>query len=505
MGWRGATSITVALTLAAGFSTGKAVEAPAPILEGRIFGSVDTGAGNDVSRRHHSLSPGSRRQSPGPDRPIHPKDSKQNEVSVAVDPRDPNRVLAVFHNSALVENTLLGPIGYANPRVVAYLSVDGGISFRRTFKFKPRPGSPFTADPSVAFAKDGTAYVAYLAGSRMRDGAWQGGGLFVARSRDGGRSWAEPVLAVPGYADGACQSPDKPFIGVGRRPADAKDGTSREWIYVSWQEHHLDGGDCRQGLTTVEITRSSDGGRSFSPAKIIAPGEEMAFGSMPRVDAAGNVFVSYLRNGSGDSCGAGALDLLVARSSNGGRSFTKEVVARSCFAHGFGNGARGIANSIPTLDVSGNDSAVAWVAGAGESDDDIEVRVLDEPGDEWRALPTLATGAESAALLSWIGHGPDGRLHAMYTASQPGGVTDTYLASTDDRRTGWASVEKVSSASSINNGGYSGFGFGHYQALAIGGDGRAHILWMDRREIDHERAADPTGRMLHIWVRSLKV
>lgn len=492
------------VVLAALFSeAGEPVRRPA-VTDPRVFGSSSAGGSTDLaSRRPISLAQ-PRQQTSGADHAVDPSDSKQNEVSVAVNPRDPRMVLAVFHDYAVIKNLLLGPISYGNPRVVVYLSIDGGETFTRTAKFKPRRRSPWTADPSVAYDRKGRAYVAYLAGSRLREGSFRGGGLFVARSGDGGRSWEAPVLAVPGYEDGVCQSPDKPFIGVGPRPASAPNTGPGQSVYLSWQEHHLGGGDCNQGLTTVEIVRSSDGGRTFSRSTVIAPGREMAFGSMPRVSANGTVHVSYVRNGGGPSCGTGPLEVVLASSSDGGRSFTKEVVAQSCFTNGIGNGARGIAHSIPTLAISDERLAVAWIAGAGKNDDDIEVRVRDRTNGEWRSLPPLASGTESAALMSWIAYGPDGRLHVMYSAAGPGGITDTYLASSDALGTDWTVNEKVSTASSINQGGYSGFGFGHYQSLDVGSNGRAHILWVDRREIDAERAAGPTGRMMQIWIRSQK-
>jgi hypothetical protein len=92
--------------------------------------------------------------------------------------------------------------------------------------------------PSLAVASDGTYHVTWYTNGRARKG------LFYAHSGDGGRSFSTPMrLGNP------ARNPSRPFVLAG---SDA--------VWLAWKE--FDG-----ERTTVNVTASRDGGKSWSPPR----------------------------------------------------------------------------------------------------------------------------------------------------------------------------------------------------------------------------------------------
>ena len=108
------------------------------------------------------------------------------EPSLAVDPRDAHRIVAVYQQDRFRDGAARG--------IAAAASTDGGRSWRRSvLPVGPcatgRTGPPFRlSDPWVSIGPDGRVYA--LASS------------YAVTSRDGGRTWTPPVelaQASPGY------------------------------------------------------------------------------------------------------------------------------------------------------------------------------------------------------------------------------------------------------------------------------------------------------------------
>ena len=424
------------------------------------------------------------------DGPIDPDNiSSRNEVSVAVHPKKPNVIVAAMHDFA--ENA-------DGPAVVAYRSTDGGDSYKRTGIFRPPVSSAWTADPAVAFDSRGRAYVSYLQSAvRDSDGSYGGGGVFVARSDDGGGSWAEPRQAVKSFEQGVCAGQDKTFMGVGPAPSGKGD-----IVYLSWQEYQTPEPDTCDDLSAgvvIKVAHSSDGGRSFSRPKALSTRKEYTFGSMPRVAPDGTVYVSFLL-AQGSGCEASpntTLSVVLAKSKDGGKSFSRSTVEEICAADAIANGAILGANSVPVIDVADDGTlAAVWTAGEGDGDTKLEIVVSSNEGHNWRRLPDLAVGPETASLQEWLAFGPDGRLHVMYLAAAPGGLFDAYLASFEGKT--WSDPQRLSSFSSTGLGAYPGFGLGHYPGFDVGKDGVGHAMWPDARGL-------PAMYTLDIWTRSLSL
>ena len=424
------------------------------------------------------------------DGPIDPDNvSTRNEVSVAVHPHRPKVVVAAMHDFA--ENS-------PGPAVVTYQSMDGGDSYRRTGLFRPYVGEAWTADPAVAFDSQGRAYVSFLQSAvRDSDGSYGGGGVYVARSDDGGGNWDEPRLAVASFEQDVCAGQDKTFIGVGP----ARRG-NKDVVYLSWQEYQTPEPDTCDDLSAgvvIKVAHSTDGGRSFSRPVALSTRKEHSFGSMPRVTPEGVVHVSFLlAAGSGCVSNPNAtLRVVLATSRDGGRSFSRSTVDEICAADAIANGVMLGANSIPIIDIADDGTlAAVWTAGEGDGDTKLQVVVSENDGRSWQRRPDLAVGPTSTSLQEWLAFGPDGRLHVMYMAATPGGTYDTYVASTE--RGSWSEPRKLSSAPSLGLGAYPGFGLGHYPGFDVGSDGVGHAMWSDARGL-------PAMYTLDVWTRSLSL
>ncbi len=135
------------------------------------------------------------------------------------------------------------------PEIRIARSNDGGRSFGRSVVVD-RDACP-CCRTSVAVAPDGTVYVAWR---KVHDGNVRD--IVVARSEDGGRTFASPVrVHADGWVIDGC-----PHAG----PAIGVDSAGR--LHVAWYTG-------REGRQGVFYAVSEDGGRSFGPRVALVEGE----------------------------------------------------------------------------------------------------------------------------------------------------------------------------------------------------------------------------------------
>ena len=140
----------------------------------------------------------------------------ESEVHAAADPNDSDLLIAA------AVNDLSPGSGTLNSRLSVYYSHDGGFSWTRSTYHGGGQSYPlqYTADPTVAFDQDGTAYLAHL--------VWVPGGnnqltshIVVSESTDGGVSWSETTARTTNSVL------DKPWLF-----ADPNNGT----LYLTYLE-----------------------------------------------------------------------------------------------------------------------------------------------------------------------------------------------------------------------------------------------------------------------------
>ena len=255
-----------------------------------------------------------------------PGSDRLNEPAVAVDPRDPQRVVTAANDLDT------GPVG-------VYTSLDGANTFWRASLLPLLDGTHTEADPGLAFDRLGRAYASYVSYDRTSQSNFDfsRGGLAVARSDDGGLSWPSAVLAIPNHNDSSgCFFADFPSIDVARGAS----GQAADTVYVAWQSPGASGADCSQLSTNgsrIGVARSDDGGRTWHALPFPPPSAGISpYLPVVYAGADGSVHVAYDETHDADdptACfGQGHVHVMVASSTDGGQTWiTSEAHSGSCY------------------------------------------------------------------------------------------------------------------------------------------------------------------------------
>jgi len=258
---------------------------------------------------------------------------KFTEPAIAVNPRNPKQVVAVFQDNAF-----------------AAYSADAGQTWKVT-SVAPK-NYKVSGDVSVTFDNQGRAYVCYIAFDKLGTfNYWARGatrnGIFVRRSLDGGQSWEENDAAV-------AEQPTQPGIPFEDKPeivADTSNGPYAGTLYVGWTRWTLT-------ASPLVISHSTDSGKTWSE-----PVEVNLIPGLPRDDDGANegFFATVTPDGTLYAIWSDGNHVVLTSSSDGGRTFAKArnviETAPSMFAvQGFSR-----ANGFPQIG-SGADGAlyVAW-------------------------------------------------------------------------------------------------------------------------------------------------
>ena len=223
------------------------------------------------------------------------------EPSLAVDPRDPRRLIVAYQQDRFSTGAARG--------LVASRSSDGGKTWARTeLPFSlctggQTTGWPRASDPWVSIGPDGRAFVVGL-----------GSGIAVSTSTDGGRRWSAPVTLA---ANDGTYLVDK--CTVTAHPAQA--GVA----YAVWQRYlRRRNGPPIEGDTLLSVT--GDGGRRWSaPRLVLAHSNDTGDVASVVLPGAGGALFHLAYRQAGGVPGPGAAHrstLLVQRSRDGGRTWT---------------------------------------------------------------------------------------------------------------------------------------------------------------------------------------
>jgi hypothetical protein len=227
----------------------------------------------------------------------------ETEPWVAVNPKDPNNLVAAW-----IQDRAMG--------IVAGVSTDGGASWQDVVV----PGLtacsggtyPTAADPWVSFAPNGDVYVSSIENHFFQHN--HGNAIRVNKSTDGGRTWGAPVTLIEDTSSGF--NFDKPSI--------TSDPTNANTVYAIWNRS-----DQGQRFTRSQtlFTRTTDGGRTWEPARAIyTPGNDNGtIGDQVVVRPDGTLldfFAEQLQHGTHDD-----FQLSVLRSTDGGLTWSAPVRA----------------------------------------------------------------------------------------------------------------------------------------------------------------------------------
>lgn len=176
---------------------------------------------------------------------ITPQPGFLNEPSIAINPANPQQLVA----------------GYQTNASIVY-SQDGGMHWLPAAGVAPKDYR-VSGDPSVTYDARGQAIICYIAFDRLGTASYWGhnatrNGIFIRRSPDGGATWEPAAVAVAAHpTEPGIPFEDKPYI-----VADNSRSRHRGNLYVGWTQFTLT-------RSMILLSRSTDGGASWSaPIKI---------------------------------------------------------------------------------------------------------------------------------------------------------------------------------------------------------------------------------------------
>lgn len=351
------------------------------------------------------------------------------EVSVAINPTRPDHIIAVLLQA--------GRAGEPRATNHAYVSDDGGRHWTG-WPVANRDGR-VQGDDAVAFGRDGTAYHVYIGFDGIRvarpDRAWSG--IFVRTSRDG-RMWTPPV-AVVDHINSAIPFEDKPWIAVDRSPASPHRGN----LYVAWTRFDEYGSADPRHRSHIMVSRSRDGGRTFSVPYVVSDEAGDALdsdgtveGAVPAVGPEGEVYLAW----------GGPKGIVFDRSLDGGWTWGEDrVVAET--PGGWDLPVPGLArhNGMPVTGVDISDGPhrgsvyVNWID-ERHGDPDVFVASSRDGGRTWSPPVRVNDDPPGAVqMFTWMAVDPvDGAVNVIFHDRRGlgGTLTGVTLArSTDGGRT----------------------------------------------------------------------
>ena len=255
---------------------------------------------------------------------VTPKPGFFTEPSIAVNPLNPQQVVAAFQDNAHI----------------AY-STDAGRTWQPATGIEP-PDYRVSGDVSVTFDDQGHAIICYMAFNRLGTYSYWGhnsskNGLHIRRSMDGGQTWEAdhiPVIVQPESPTSPWE--DKPYI-----VADQSKGPFHGNLYIGWT---------RWTLTDSEMmfVRSTDDGKTWSkPIEIDnAPGlPRDDNGALEGFDGAVGPDSTLYAVWADGNC------IYLTTSSDGGRTFSHERKVIKTAPIAFSVQAVARANGFPQIGV----------------------------------------------------------------------------------------------------------------------------------------------------------
>lgn len=228
-----------------------------------------------------------------------------NEVSLAVNPANPNHLIAGWNDWDLGKG-----VGYS-------YSFDGGKtwaprSFLPYITNRDNDGLPadgpfqVAGDPFFVFGPDGTAYAVVQAFNVTPAFSSQ---ILVDRSTDGGRTWSRPLAVSAAGAEEGGQFPDRESAAIDLAPLSPYRGT----LYVTWAQFRG-----QDGNSPISLSYLRPGAAAFSEPTTVSdlPGG-FAQNATPVVGPDAAVYVVFIAYNPQ----LGRSGAYVSKSSDGGRSF----------------------------------------------------------------------------------------------------------------------------------------------------------------------------------------
>ena len=354
------------------------------------------------------------------------------EVTIAINPKNPDNMIAASFQTGLPPKPRAGSYHY--------ITFDGGKTW--TTVPTPDPKDLTQGDDVMAFSSDGIAYHAHLsfAGIRSARPLRAENGMIVNVSKDGGKTWTDGTPAI-NHINTVIPFEDKPGLVVDNAAGSRWKGN----VYLAWTRFDVYGSSNPEDHSQIYFTRSTDHGQTFSmPFQISDTGgdcldsDNTVEGAVPAVGPKGEVYIVW----------AGPLGLVFDKSLDGGVTFGKDkVIGKIPGGWDFGVAGLDRANGMPNtaVDLSNGPNKgtlyVNWID-ARNGDPDVFVMSSRDGGDNWSQPVRVnddkpKNGKEQ--FFTWMSVDPvDGSINVVFYDRRDlsGAMTGVTLArSTDGGRT----------------------------------------------------------------------
>ena len=343
------------------------------------------------------------------------------EVSVAINPKNPDNVIGASFQSGRPPRARAGSY--------TYLSMDGGKTWKTVPT--PNPDNLVQGDDVVVFANDGTAYHAHLSfdGIRVPRPPRADNAIAINTSRDGGLTWTDGIPTVR-HINSVTPFEDKPGIVVDNAPNSPNKGL----VYVAWTRFDVYGSSNPDHKSHIYFSRSTNGGKTFSPPIRISdvPGDcvdsdNTVEGAVPAVGPNGEVYVIW----------AGPLGLVFDKSTDGGLTFGQDQKI-SDFPGGWDFSVEGLAraNGMPNTGVdlsNGPNKGTLYVNWIDHRNGDPDVFVMSsrDGGKTWTDAVRVNDDAPKngkVQFFTWMSVDPvDGSVNIVFYDRRDGKGTETGL------------------------------------------------------------------------------
>lgn len=389
----------------------------------------------------------------------------QNEPAVAVNPTDPDNVLAAWndYSAASGQTQVWDGVGTSH---------DGGATWNSRL-LEPNPksvpgavqnvfrtlGIPFThgGDPILGFNKLGIGAI----GQIIFSGDLSSSAISVQTTPNGGDNFLPPVLAAWSGQNVPDGFTDKPWM---------RGDLNGNNFYICWT--HFTG-----GFSTTEIyfTRSTDGlGLVWSPPMPIST-EPTVQGCDIGIGPGGDVYVAYFDFNFGL---AGGGPMKVKKSTDGGITFGSSVTIGAATPLSLPNAAHRY-NQFPRIAVSQADGAVYVVWAEGTGGDIVMVKSSDG-GAGWSAKKVVNNdGTGRAQFFPAIDVAPDGKVVVGFYDKREdvnNRLAKYYLAESTDGGATFP-LQVAAGPATIDGLATTWWFMGDYTDLRIGSDGKTHAVF----------------------------
>ncbi|HET7799929.1 MAG TPA: sialidase family protein [Humibacillus xanthopallidus] len=459
----------------------------------------------------------------------------QNETAIAVDPNNPQRVVAGANDyvartwSCTISGTPCSALGdgYSG----TYYSNDGGATWQASSSSPSDIGTLIPGvtrltggrydaggDPALTFDSRGAAYFAGLGFDRdappntvtVNRGTFSGAGALT---------WGAPTFINPTTSPSVFN--DKEWIAADSHAS----SPYRDRVYVTWTRFIFNPHNGAFVQSPIFFASSSDHGHTFTTPTSISGNVLYDQGSRPVVGPDGSLYVFF----EGSTRLATHSSTYVVKSTNGGASWGKPVAIAQLTESDSLKDTVFRVNSFPAAAVAPDGRLYATWTTASSGSSTAVYSTSTDGGATWSAPSAVfAAGDRVAAgypvsqpgggalnapspspiedIFPAVGVGPDGHVYlgayrgdvvspwqtcASAQAPPVGRIScDTLGPYVDNTRLDYVVTDlthtQVMSTHPINTRyGFGGGFFGDYTDLTVGSDKQAHALWTDSNNVQN--------------------